>query len=70
MPEGLMPRDPTGKWSCVTYTLHRQLVGVRKFKVVAKDAPLDADTPRPEAPPPADAGVGSDAKGEETPGTK
>jgi Family of unknown function (DUF5924) len=59
-PEGLLPRDPTGKWSCTTLTLKKQLVGVRKFKVVGKDAPLDSDTPAP-SPPPADAGAPVDA---------
>jgi len=44
-PDGLMPKDPTGTWSCTTFTLHRQLVGVRKFKVIGKDAPLETDTP-------------------------
>lgn len=58
-PEGLMPADPTGTWTCTTYTLHKQLVGVRKFKVVARtsplgDAPLETET---VTPPPRDAGV-------------
>ncbi len=53
-PDGLMPRDPTGTWSCATYTIGKQLVGVRKFKVIAKDAPADTDEP---TPPPGDAGT-------------
>ena len=53
-PDGLMPKDPTGTWTCTTYTLHKQLVGVRKFKVVAKDAPLDTEMP---AQTPVDAGA-------------
>jgi hypothetical protein len=32
-PEGAMPRDPSGKWSCTTKTVGGQLVGVRKFEV-------------------------------------
>ena len=50
-----MPKDPTGTWTCTTYTLHRQLVGVRKFKVVAKDAALDPEMPN--TAPPGDAGA-------------
>ena len=57
-PDALMPKDPTGTWSCTTYTLGKQLVGVRKFKVVAKDAQLDGDAP--PAPPPGDAGIPAD----------
>ncbi|MDX2087327.1 MAG: DUF5924 family protein [Kofleriaceae bacterium] len=34
-PSALMPRDPLGTWACTTYTIGGQLVGVRKFKVVA-----------------------------------
>ena len=57
-PDGLMPKDPTGKWSCTTLTLKKQLVGVRKFKVVAKDAPLDGETAAPPPQPvPPDAGA-------------
>ncbi len=36
---GLLPADPTGTWSCETWTRGKQLVGVRKFKVIAADAP-------------------------------
>ena len=55
-PDGLMPKDPTGTWTCTTYTLHKQLVGVRRFRVVAKDALLD-DGPPNAGVPPNDAGV-------------
>lgn len=59
----LLPADPTGKWSCATYTRGRQLVGIRKFVVIAKDAPAGDDgtvTPPPPPPspsPPPDAGA-------------
>jgi hypothetical protein len=33
-PPELMPKDPTGKWACMTYTLGGQLVGIRKFEVI------------------------------------
>jgi len=33
-PPALLPKDPTGKWSCATYTVSGQLVGVKKFEVV------------------------------------
>jgi hypothetical protein len=55
-PDGLMPTDPTGKWACTTFTLHRQLVGVRKFRVVGKDATIVDEN----AAPPPDAGVPAD----------
>lgn len=32
-PKGELPSDPTGKWSCATYTIGGQLVGIRKFDV-------------------------------------
>ncbi|HEY4241509.1 MAG TPA: DUF5924 family protein [Kofleriaceae bacterium] len=35
-PATLLPADPTGTWSCATYTLNGQLVGVKKFEIVAK----------------------------------
>jgi hypothetical protein len=34
-PPDKLPKDPHGTWSCKTYTLGGQLVGVRKFDVVA-----------------------------------
>jgi hypothetical protein len=54
-PQDLMPKDPTGKWSCETYTVGGQLVGVRKFEVLTRDG--RAVEPRPETPAPPDAGV-------------
>lgn len=36
---GRLPADPTGKWTCTTYTEGGQLVGVRKFEVIAKRDP-------------------------------
>ncbi|MBA3391059.1 MAG: DUF2914 domain-containing protein [Deltaproteobacteria bacterium] len=48
----LMPADPTGNWSCETWTRGMQLVGVRKFKVIAADAPADTTTaPKPSPSP-------------------
>jgi hypothetical protein len=44
-PENLMPKDPTGTWTCITYTVGKQLVGVRKLKVIPKDAtPSETET--------------------------
>ncbi|MEO8702587.1 MAG: DUF5924 family protein [Kofleriaceae bacterium] len=62
-PTGAMPADPTGMWSCTTYTVGGQLVGLRKFEVLTKDgtsietpaAPGDAGAG--DAPPPIDASV-------------
>jgi len=34
-PADKLPKDPKGTWSCETYTRGGQLVGVRKFEVVA-----------------------------------
>ena len=42
-PKPAMPSDPTGAWACVTYTVGGQLVGVRKFEVLAR-------TPNPNIP--------------------
>lgn len=36
---GRIPANPVGAWVCTTLTEGGQLVGVRKFKVIAKDAP-------------------------------
>jgi hypothetical protein len=52
-PPGELPSDPLGTWACTTMTVGGQLVGVRRFKLVAP--------PRePAAPgePPRDAGAG------------
>src|SRR5262249_24934989 len=34
LPTQAIPSDPTGTWSCTTYTVHGQLVGQRTFKVL------------------------------------
>jgi len=34
IPKDKLPKDPTGAWSCETFTVGGQLVGVRKFDVV------------------------------------
>lgn len=53
-----MPADPTGTWSCETYTIGGQLVGLRKFRVMRPDgAPVEL-TPKTETPAPRDAGAG------------
>src|SRR5688500_16542176 len=39
-PDGAMPRDPTGAWSCTTYTVGGQLVGVRKWEVKRLETPI------------------------------
>ena len=36
-PPEKLPTDPAGTWSCETFTLGGQLVGVRKFEVLTKD---------------------------------
>jgi hypothetical protein len=69
-PVGAMPQDPTGDWSCTTFTIGGQLVGVRKFEVLTKDGtsietapPADAGAGAPEdTAPPQDAGAARDAK--------
>jgi hypothetical protein len=52
-PTDMLPKDPTGSWSCTTLTVGGQLVGVRKFEVVGKSAVV---TPEGTA---VDAGVGT-----------
>jgi hypothetical protein len=42
-PKDKLPKDPTGTWSCETFTIGGQLVGVRKFEVAA--APAAAPNP-------------------------
>ena len=54
-PQELLPADPTGKWSCATYTVGGQLVGIRKFQVLTADGAVEP--PKPETPAPRDAGV-------------
>jgi hypothetical protein len=53
-PQELMPTDPSGTWSCSTYTVGGQLVGLRKF-IVRRDATM---APTAETAPRSDAGVG------------
>ncbi|MGN6106684.1 MAG: DUF5924 family protein [Kofleriaceae bacterium] len=61
-PQARMPQDPTGKWSCTTYTENGQLVGVRKFEVLTKDGlPAGAAPSSPPSEPPGDAGVDAPA---------
>ncbi len=55
-PPELMPKDPTGKWACTTWTVGGQLVGVRKFQVVTKDGTTAELAPLPLGG--NDAGVG------------
>jgi len=59
-PQDQLPRDPAGMWACETYTVGGQLVGLRKFEVVAADT-VEPAQPKPNPPAPGDAGV-SDAK--------
>ena len=67
-PADQLPRNPVGKWSCETYTEGGQLVGLRKFEVVAAPDAAGAGSaaaggsgsatpPKPETPAPGDAGV-------------
>jgi hypothetical protein len=51
-PPEKMPANPVGSWTCITYTLGGQLVGLRKFEV------LGADTDASAKPPPAGMGSG------------
>ncbi|MDQ3367715.1 MAG: DUF2914 domain-containing protein [Myxococcota bacterium] len=41
-----LPADPTGVWTCATYTLGKQLVGIRRFEVVSKDGTVPQPAPR------------------------
>ena len=34
LPSERIPRDPTGTWSCETFTVGGQIVGLRKFEVL------------------------------------
>jgi hypothetical protein len=36
-PADKLPKDPTGTWSCETFTAGGQLVGIRKFEVLTKE---------------------------------
>lgn len=56
-PEELLPQDPTGLWSCETYTVGGQLVGLKKFEVLTAQGRSTV-----EEPPAAPSGSGSDAQ--------
>jgi len=51
-PTPAMPKDPVGTWSCMTYTVGGQLVGLRKFEVLTAEGKSED-----ELPVPGDAGV-------------
>jgi hypothetical protein len=51
-PKEMLPKDPTGMWSCETYTVGGQLVGLKKFEVLTAEG---RSTVEP-------AGSGSDAQ--------
>ncbi|MDB4958185.1 MAG: hypothetical protein JWO36_5754 [Myxococcales bacterium] len=55
-PQDKMPKDPTGIWSCETFTVGGQLVGLRKFEVLTAEGRSIEDAP-PPPPAPTDAGV-------------
>ena len=66
-PTDMLPKDPTGNWSCTTLTVGGQLVGVRKFEVVGKSAvvtpegtTVDAKLPDKSMGSAGDAGVPAD----------
>ncbi len=40
-PVAKLPKDPTGKWACTTFTVGGQLVGVRKFEVLTKEGVIN-----------------------------
>ena len=52
-----MPKDPLGKWTCETWTIGGQLVGVRNFEIIPKDGPRPEKTEQGSAAPPRDAGT-------------
>jgi hypothetical protein len=57
-PPKQLPVDPTGMWSCTTYTLGGQLVGLRKFEVLTATGASIEDATAPPGPSiPSDAGV-------------
>lgn len=47
-PATLMPKDPRGTWECTTFTIHGQLVGTRKFKVIDEPGSI-YEMPKPAA---------------------
>ncbi|MBA3464758.1 MAG: hypothetical protein H0T46_32795 [Deltaproteobacteria bacterium] len=48
LPLSVIPKDPTGKWACTTYTLGGQLVGIRKFEVLTSTG--ESVSEQPEKP--------------------
>ncbi|MEZ4359812.1 MAG: DUF5924 family protein [Kofleriaceae bacterium] len=42
LPAGHLPADPRGRWQCAIYTARGQLVGLRRFEIVASDAAAPA----------------------------
>ena len=58
LPRAKLPADPVGTWSCTTETVHGQLVGIRKFEVVAAPGAKPA---APSAPKPVSDGGSIDA---------
>ncbi len=57
-PAKQLPPDPTGMWSCTTYTLGGQLVGLRKFEVLTAAGASIEDGPPPVTGPMLDGGTG------------
>jgi hypothetical protein len=57
LPPELLPADPTGRWRCVTRTVHGQLVGLRTFTVIPDRPPPPPGLPAYFGGAPADAGV-------------
>jgi hypothetical protein len=55
--EAEIPKDPVGAWTCTTWTVGGQLVGLRKFEVVAALPGLPS--PNPAGAPAAGSGSGS-----------
>ncbi len=52
IPDAELPRDPKGKWTCITETVGGQLVGLRKFEIIAEPPP----PPSEGGVPPSDGG--------------
>ena len=52
-PPEKLPKDPTGTWTCETFTRGGQLVGIRRFEVLTKDGKsVEEPAPPPERPAP------------------
>ena len=49
LPEKLIPADATGRWSCSTFTLGGQLVGVRELEVLTPSGRSTETQPAPAA---------------------